>query len=179
MTIPTFLTIPDDHGQVERGPKKSHLKEAIEALPQWPQIDQVVGETDKQNEPPPGWMNRPIPSELQEFPESVPPELIRILESSIKPDLYRNQDDEKEYVAPKPPPIPLSPIITPQTTFRDTQGSDVASEITRSSSSLSQWSIRNSRDGVSIRSSIGKITVKAPKEVRAISFSMKNKFLVQ
>lgn len=173
-----FPTIADHNGLVKHLSNHSNQSEPVEALSEWPQIDQVIGETDRDTEPPYGWMSRPIPSELRDFPENVPAELLRILKLSTKPDQYRNQDDEKEIVPPDPPQIPPS-IIPPRTSSRETQSSDVASEITRCSSSMSQWSLSNSKDGVSIKSALGKLSVKAPKEVRAISFSMKTKFVLQ
>ncbi|WEW59383.1 hypothetical protein PRK78_004854 [Emydomyces testavorans] len=178
MAAPKFPSIADRLSPASPLSHSSHPSDVVEPFSEWPKLDGIEN-VDIDNEPPADWIQRPCPPELHGFPESTPKELIRILKLSVNVDLYKNQDDEKEFVAPAPPESLQSPVEAPRINSTDTPRSEVASLITRSSSSISQWSSTLSKAGSSTKSTLGRLSVKAPKEARAIKSSMIWKYTVQ
>nr|KMM68683.1 IBR domain-containing protein [Coccidioides posadasii RMSCC 3488] len=156
----------------------SHHSEIGDPLSEWLGPN-ALKNLDIADEPPADWMEHPCPRELLDFPEATAPDLLQILNLSVEADLYRNHEYEKEIAFPTLPENLLSPVEPPAKRSQDLPRSDRVSEVSRSSTALSRRSFTFSRDGASTKSAFGKFSVKAPKEVRAISVSMKGKYSVQ
>ncbi|EEP77778.1 predicted protein [Uncinocarpus reesii 1704] len=152
--------------------------DTVRPLLNWPDLE-GFRDTGLDNEPPANWMEHPCPPELHDFPQTTPADLVRILNLSVTAEIYQAREDEKELVGFESPGLPSSPVAPPPAGPSDAPRNDAASPIARSSTSLSTRSSTLSKDGVSTKSTIGKLSAKAPKEVRAISASIKGKYVLQ
>ncbi|KAI1938910.1 hypothetical protein LOZ66_002985 [Ophidiomyces ophidiicola] len=175
--VPAFPAITDVGYSANLHSKKPTQIGTAEPLSEWPELPGLE-EVGIGGELPADWFEHPCPPELQDFPDTMPGELLRILRLSIKEAFNKNHEDEKELVASEPPKKPPSPSEATHRISKTAIRIDGEMQNARSSSNFSDRSCAPSRSG-STKSTVEKMSILASKDILGLKSSMVTRYTLQ